>query len=408
LSEKFMGNNPKERVLIVESDPFLCDQISHHVLEANGYQTQTAADVGVAIARAIEWGPDLIILNLNLPGLSGKDLIVALKAQGLDIPLVVMAAKGMESDIIQAFRLGSSDYLQMPAREPEIIAVVERVTRQGRERRERERLSTEVRQVNQLLQTRLQEQNTLFAVGKAVTSITDQSLLFEKILESAARLTRANLGWLLLRDDVKQPFHLAAHQGLPPSLAQYINQPWDDGVSSLVAMSGEALAINGEALRRFKISSLGEAAQITPVKVQKQVIGLLCVMRKKGQAFDDNDKALLDALCDYASISIVNARLFRAVEQRAQVLQDQVEKAQLGQRSMGDLLRSYRDELSTWLETASAALERLVKAPGGHLSEAQKKEIVLLRNQFHLLPQIIDSLRPARVDPTPPTVTIKK
>lgn len=402
-----MANNPKEHILIVESDSFLRDQIAHHILETNGYQVQAVGDVAAAIAQAVQWGPDLIILNLNLTGLSGKDLIVALNSQGVDTPLVVMAPKGMEADVIQAFRLGAADYLLMPAREAEIISVVERVTRQVRERREREHLASELRQANQLLQSRLEEQNVLFAVGKAVTSITDQSLLFEKLLESAARLTHADLGWLLLREDVKHPFYLAAHRALPPSLAQYINQPWDDGVSSLVAMSGETLSIHGEALRRFKISSLGEAAQSTPVKAQKQVIGLLCMMRKKAQPFNDKDKNLTEALADYASISLVNARLFRAIEQRAQTLQSQVDKARLGQRSTSEMLIHYHGELSTWLETSRVAMERLAKAPGGFLSEAQKKELVLLRNQFHQLSQLIDGLA-VSPEPLPPTPTVKR
>jgi DNA-binding response OmpR family regulator len=396
-----MVNNSKERILVVENDSFLRDQIAHHVLEANSYQVQAAADAAAAITTAMQWAPDLIMVNLTLPGLSGKDLMVALSSQGMDIPLVVLAAKGMEGDVIQAFRLGAVDYLAIPAREAEILTVVERVTRQVRERRERERLAAELRQSNQLLQARIQEQNVLFAVGKAVTSITDQSLLFDRLLESAARLTRADLGYLLLRDDVNQPFFLVAHRGLPGSLAQYINQPWDDGVSSLVAMSGESLAIHGEALRRFKISSLGESAQISPVKVQKQVIGLLCMMRKKAQAFSENDKTLLEALGDYASISIVNARLFRTIEHRAQALQALVEKSQ---RSTSDRLLRVKDEQATWLETTRVALERLVKAPGGHLSEAQKKEIVILRNQFQVFAALLETLSypvsPADLKPT--------
>ena len=402
-----MANNPKERILVVESDSFLRDQIAHHILEANGYQVQAAADAAAAISTAVQWAPDLIMVNLNLPGLSGKDLLVALSSQGVETPLVVLAAKGMEGDVIQAFRLGAADYLAIPAREAEIISVVERVTRQVHERHERERLTNELRQTNQLLQTRIQEQNVLFAVGKAVTSITDQSLLFDRLLESAARLTRSELGYLLLREDVNQPFFLAAHRGLPPSLAQYINQPWDDGVSSLVAMSGESLAIHGEALRRFKISSLGESAQISPVKVQKQVIGLLCMMRKKAHPFNENDKTLLEALGDYASISIVNARLFRTIEQRAQSLQVMVDKSQ---RTTSERLLHLKDVQSTWLETTRVALERLVKAPGGYLSEAQKKEIVILRNQFQLFSTMIESLsNPSQsADLNPPTVIPKR
>ena len=85
-----------------------------------------------------------------------------------------MTSKGMENDLIQAFRLGAADYLIWPAREPEIINVVERVLHQVHERRERDQLATQLQQANQELQSRVRELTAIFGIGKAVTSITDQ------------------------------------------------------------------------------------------------------------------------------------------------------------------------------------------------------------------------------------------
>ena len=93
-----------------------------------------------------------------------------------------------------------------PLKEPEVINVVERVLRSGRERKEREQLSRQLQRTNQELQARVRELTTIFAIGKAVTSITDQTLLFERILEGATRVTQADLGWFLMRSDDKAPF----------------------------------------------------------------------------------------------------------------------------------------------------------------------------------------------------------
>src|SRR5512146_1849572 len=210
---KSVTNPLRDRILIVEGDPIISDMIARQALQAAGYQTFIVGDASTAIGRVIQLLPDVVIANLNLPGLSGKDLMVALRSQGLDVPIIIVANKGMEADIIQAFRVGAADYLLWPAREPEVINVVERTLRQVRERRERERLQRQLQQTNQELQMRVRELTTIFSIGKAVTSITDSSLLFERILEGAIKVTQGELGWFLLREDSGKPFRMAAQRG---------------------------------------------------------------------------------------------------------------------------------------------------------------------------------------------------
>lgn len=350
----------RDRILIVESDPVISDLIGRQALQAVGYQVQLATDATSAIARALQWSPDLIMADLNLPGLSGKDLMVALASQGIQTPLIVIAQRGSEADIIQTFRLGAADYLLLPAREAEVVNAVNRVLRQVHERRERERLAQQLQATNQELQSRVRELTTLFALGKAMNSVTDHADLLEKILEGAVRITQADLGWFLLRDD-DRPFVVAAQHNLPPSLGVRLHQPWDDGISSLVAMSGETLTIHGEPIRRFKISSLGQSALIVPIKVQKKVIGLLAMMRRQPKAFGASEQNLLGALADYASVSLVNARLFRTTEDRARALQQIAENAQVAERVNSDMLRVAKRELGGPTAAGLAALEQLAR-----------------------------------------------
>ena len=68
-------------------------------------------------------------------------------------------------------------------------------------------------------------------------SITDQRVLFEKIIEAVTTVTEANLGWLTLKDEKTSAFVLVSQLNLPDAWAKKIGQPLDDGVSSLVAMS---------------------------------------------------------------------------------------------------------------------------------------------------------------------------
>ena len=119
-----------DRILLVEHDPEVSDLIARQALKSVGYQVNVVADSSSAIKYAVQTPPDLIIANLNLPGLSAKDLLVALSSQGVDTPLLVIANKGQEQDIIQAFRLGAADYLLEPfdagILETRIIACLQR------------------------------------------------------------------------------------------------------------------------------------------------------------------------------------------------------------------------------------------------------------------------------------------
>jgi len=77
-----MNTISAEHILLVESDPDIRDLSAHPALEPLGYHLQVAADVNAAIQYAARSAPDLVIADLNLPGLSGKDLLVALNSHG--------------------------------------------------------------------------------------------------------------------------------------------------------------------------------------------------------------------------------------------------------------------------------------------------------------------------------------
>jgi len=146
-----------DRILLVENDPEISDLIARQVLTSVGYYVDVVADSSSAIKQALMAPPDLIIADLNLPGLTAKDLLVALSSQGMNAPLLVIANKGQEQDIIQAFRLGAADYLLWPARDAEVLSVVERLLARVHELRDRQRLDLKLSEMNHELQRRMRE-----------------------------------------------------------------------------------------------------------------------------------------------------------------------------------------------------------------------------------------------------------
>jgi len=361
-----------ERILVVESDPDVSDLIARQALKPLGYQINVATDAASAIRQAVQAAPDLIISNLVLPGLSGKDLLVALSSQGISAPFIVLANKGSETDVIQAFRLGAADFITMPIRETEVVVAVERVLKQTREGRAREQLDHQLKQTNAELQRRVRELTTIFTIGRAVISITDQRVLFEKIVEGAVQVSEADMGWLSLRDEKTHAIHLSAHLRLPEAWAKKMNQPLDDGMGGLVAVSGETLAINGEPLQQFKIAQIGKSAVVVPIKIQNEVIGLLAMVRKADRPFDQSAQSLLEALADYASISLVNAQLFRALASSA-------DTAQKGEKRRYDRFEGLRQEIQEQVLIAQYPLQLLLSEQMGSLTSDQKTALNTMR-----------------------------
>jgi DNA-binding response OmpR family regulator len=110
-------------ILIVEDNADLAFGLRNN-LEIEGYVVDVAADghAGLAAARASR--PDLVILDLMLPGLDGYRVLKALRDEGLDMPVLILTAHGEEADKVRGFRLGADDYVTKPFGILELIARV--------------------------------------------------------------------------------------------------------------------------------------------------------------------------------------------------------------------------------------------------------------------------------------------
>lgn len=376
-----------DRILLVENDPEISDLIARQVLTSVGYSVDVAADSSSAIKQALMAPPDLIIADLNLPGLSAKDLLVALSSQGINMPLLVIANKGQEQDIIQAFRLGAADYLLWPARDAEVLSVVERVLGRVHEIRDRQRLDLKLSETNHELQRKVRELSAIINIGNAVVSVTDHRILFQQIVDGAAQIADANIVWLLVRDEDSRSFLLTSQRGLPEVWAKKINMPLDDGMSGLVALSGETLSIAGEPLLKFRVANLGRSACAVPIKVQKEVIGMLVVVRKDARPFEKMEQTLLEAVADYASISLVNARLFRALNSTVQASKE-------GERRQNALLESVRSAINEELQSALYPIDLLLTEKPGALGSEQRQALQTARAALQRLARAAEKTTP--------------
>jgi two-component system response regulator ResD len=116
-------------VLVVEDEPTIAEVVSRY-LERAGYLTQVAADGQEALAVAGERWPDLVVLDLMLPRVDGLEVMRRLRERDRGrLPIILLTAKGEESDRIVGLRLGADDYVVKPFSPAELVARVDAVLR---------------------------------------------------------------------------------------------------------------------------------------------------------------------------------------------------------------------------------------------------------------------------------------
>ena len=116
------------RILIVDDEPEMVRGLEDN-LRFEGYQTVAAPDGRRGLALALSEAPDLILLDVMMPGMSGWDLCRELRRRGLDVPVIMLTARGEEVDRVLGLELGADDYVTKPFSLRELMARIRAVLR---------------------------------------------------------------------------------------------------------------------------------------------------------------------------------------------------------------------------------------------------------------------------------------
>src|SRR5688572_10536492 len=110
-----------KRILVVEDNTDLADGLARN-LEREGLRVSVAGTAADALATAAREVPDLVVLDLGLPDRDGYHVLEQLRARGVQCPVLILSARGLETDKVRGFRLGADDYVTKPFGVVELMA----------------------------------------------------------------------------------------------------------------------------------------------------------------------------------------------------------------------------------------------------------------------------------------------
>ncbi|MBX6751696.1 MAG: response regulator transcription factor [Micromonosporaceae bacterium] len=119
------------RVLVVDDDATVSDVVRRY-LERAGYEVRLATDGASAIAAFREHQPDLVVLDLMLPGIGGLEVCRRMRGEVTDLPIVMLTALGTEADRVLGLERGADDYVTKPFSPRELVLRVQSVLRRAR------------------------------------------------------------------------------------------------------------------------------------------------------------------------------------------------------------------------------------------------------------------------------------
>ncbi|WP_422931263.1 diguanylate cyclase [Singulisphaera sp. PoT] len=280
------------------------------VLEDAGWNVTICGDGNKAVSMASETAPDLILLDMRLPGIDGSEVARRLKdVPGLsDIPIIFLTGVFREvEDIIGGLDQGADDYLVKPVADGELVARVRACLRVRRLQHELGRMAGLLLSINQ--------------VGSRISGILE----LEKLLDAACKLLLSELGYpsvsVFLREDDQDEFLLVAAagrnvEGVLASAPRFVIN--DDSLMASSIRSRRILFTNGPSLG--KVSSGWEgihSGAIVPLHVGTETRGALLIASPEEMAFDERDELALETIADQFGAAIHNARLYRQMEELA-------------------------------------------------------------------------------------------
>lgn len=356
-----------ERVLVIDDSRQIIQHLVEQVLPTFGFQPTAALDGREGMNAIRKQKPDLIMLDLNLPHMTGLDILQTMVAEAIDIPVILMTGYGSEKSAVEAFRLGVKDYLIKPFSVDEVVEAINHALTETRLRHDKTQLADQLQRTQAEMRRRMNEISAVLGIGKAVASLLSVDELLDRVLEAAIYLSNAEESAVWLLDPKTSQLHTFANKGGKNEGPQQLDVSNDSSVIGQVLRSGRPLrqsSFTGEGIK-VKTGYHARAILYVPLVLRGRALGVLSVLNRVApRSFSERDEYLVSALADYAAIALQNARTFqetdkalstgmdslRSLVQITRALTSSLEMKKVVQLAMQQIHESWQIEASSlWL-----------------------------------------------------------
>ena len=128
--EKTKATEPAVKILVVEDEPNMVAGLRDN-FEFEGYEVITASDGVEGLQKALDESPDLVVLDVMMPRMSGLEVCKQLRAKRASLPIIMLTARGQEVDKVVGLELGADDYVTKPFSIRELLARVKAILRRA-------------------------------------------------------------------------------------------------------------------------------------------------------------------------------------------------------------------------------------------------------------------------------------
>ena len=410
-----------ETILVVDDNPTNLG-ILFDALETANFRVRVATNGEAALAGAKHDPPDLILLDIMMPGVDGFETCRRLKTEEKtkDIPVIFLTVLEDTMDEVKGFEAGAVDYITKPIQVQTVLARIENHLMIGRlqrrlykqnvalraENQRRQQAEVALQQANEALEDRvkmrtidlerayvvlkkeyldrshLQERlAAVYRLGREVTLLYDEATIVTHVLKTAEQaLHFAHIGYGRvdeINNDLVYCYQYTDETLTPIELRLSLDEEQSIGVA--VIRSQQAINVPDTDLdNRYVAASSAHSlrsALCVPLKIGPKVLGVLNVERWEPHAFTLSDQELLQTLANQAAVAIENARLYEKLQGQMQLFQET--QAQLVQSekiaALGQLSTSVAHEINNPLQAIRNALLLFKdeKSPGHDRAELE-------------------------------------
>ncbi len=314
------------KVLLVDDDPRLAYILCAH-LTAAGHEVTSAPDAETALERARTFRPDLVVMDVGLPGIDGIEATRRLKSnpETADTAVIMLTARSDSDHVVMALEAGAQEYVVKPFDVAELLARIRTVLRLARTTRELDDLNG--RLVSEV-ESRTSRLRSLYDFTRALNEARTENEILDLILTTVGEVTRSRRISVLLKAPDGQHLVCRCASGIAPNTVKRIRISSTDGIAGRVFTTGKTFV--GGAYNNYRAAdgptatSDGEAFVSTPliatsIMTREERLGVLSITEKEGGGeFSTEEIECIRSIADSGAIALHNQmrreRLNRSVD----------------------------------------------------------------------------------------------